>query len=114
MRQPQFKVLGTAKSKAGRLRYHVRDVNKKSKSYGQTGYITANAKYVQPAEYSKTAKTITVINVRGLSAYSNGKLTGKAKHHYRQGQVLKVKRIVLQNGHYSFQLTNKKYVSANK
>ncbi|WP_341779659.1 phosphodiester glycosidase family protein [Levilactobacillus sp. HBUAS70063] len=114
MHQPQFKVLGTAKSKAGRLRYHVRDVNKKSKSYGQTGYITANAKYVQPAEYSKTAKTITVINVRGLSAYSNGKLTGKAKHHYRQGQVLKVKRIVLQNGHYSFQLTNKKYVSANK
>ncbi|WP_082153182.1 phosphodiester glycosidase family protein [Levilactobacillus koreensis] len=114
MHQPQFKVLGTTKSKAGHLRYHVRDMNKQSKSYGKTGYITASAKYVQSAEYTKTAKTITVINAKGLNAYSNGKLAGKTKHHYRQGQVLKVKRIVRQNGKYSFQLTNKQYVSANK
>jgi len=114
MHQPQFKVLGTTESKAGHFRYHVRDMNKQSKSYGKTGYITASAKYVQSAEYTKTAKTITVINAKGLNAYSNGKLAGKTKHHYRQGQVLKVKRIVRQNGKYSFQLTNKQYVSANK
>ncbi|WP_143461317.1 phosphodiester glycosidase family protein [Levilactobacillus enshiensis] len=114
MHQPQFKVLGTAKSKAGHLRYHVRDVNKKSKSYGKTGYITASSKYIQSATYTKAAKMITVINAKGLNAYSNGKLSGKTKHHYRQGQVLKVKRIVRQNGKYSFQLTNKQYVSANK
>ncbi|NLR31147.1 phosphodiester glycosidase family protein [Levilactobacillus tujiorum] len=114
MHQPQFKVLGTTKSKTGYLRYHVRDMNKKSKGYGKTGYITASSKYVQPAEYNKKAKTITVINTRGLKAYDNGKLTGKVKHHYRQGQVLKVKRIVQQHGKYSFQLTNRQYVSANK
>jgi len=114
MHQPQFKVLGTVKSKAGHLRYHVRDLNKKSKGYGKTGYITANSKYVQSAEYSKKAKVITVINTRGLKAYGNGKLIGKVKHHYRQGQVLKVKRIVQQKGKFSFQLTNKQYVSANK
>ncbi|MFC6261819.1 phosphodiester glycosidase family protein [Levilactobacillus fujinensis] len=114
MHQPQFKVLGMAKSKAGHLRYHVRDMNKKSKSYGKTGYITASSKYVQSAEYTKAVKLVTVINAKGLNAYSNGKLAGKTKHHYHQGQVLNVKRIVRQNGKYRFQLANKQYISANK
>ncbi|WP_143461311.1 phosphodiester glycosidase family protein [Levilactobacillus enshiensis] len=114
MHRPEFKVLGISKSKDGHLRYHVRDLNKNSKGYGKTGYITASSKYVQSAEYTKKVKLLTVINIHGIKSYLNAKLTGKAKHHYNQGQFLKVKRIVHQGRTVKFQLTNGQYVSANK
>ena len=44
--RPMFVVTGYAKSNGGALRYKVRDVNKQSKHYGKTGYITANKNYV--------------------------------------------------------------------
>ncbi|MFC6261519.1 DUF5776 domain-containing protein [Levilactobacillus fujinensis] len=113
MHRPEFKVLGIAKARDGRLRYHVRDINKRSKGYGKTGYITASNKYVQSAEYTKKVKLLTVINIRGIKSYLNAKLTGKAKHHYHQGQFLKVKRVVHQGKTVKFQLTNGQYVSAN-
>lgn len=114
MRQPEFAVLGTVKAKNGRLRFHVRDVNRKSKTYKQTGYITASSSYVQNADYTKLVKRVTVINAKGLSGYKSAKLTGKVKHHYRQGQVLRVKRLIHRGKSLVFQLTNGAYITANK
>jgi len=54
-----------------------------------------------------------VINKAGVNAYSKKSLTGK-RHHYRQGQVLKVKKIVTHNLTTRFVLTNGTYVTANK
>jgi len=113
MRQPEFKVLGTT-TKGGHVRYHVRDINRHSKTYGKSGYITASAKFVQNAEYQKAPKVLTVISAKGLKAYGNAKLTGKVKHTYRQGQILKVKRIVTQKANVRFQLTNGQFITANK
>ena len=114
MRQPEFAVLGTVKAKNGRLRFHVRDVNRKSKTYKQTGYITDSSSYVQNADYTKLVKRVTVINAKGLSGYKSAKLTGKVKHHYRQGQVLRVKRLIHRGQSLVFQLTNGAYITANK
>ncbi|WP_146999962.1 DUF5776 domain-containing protein [Levilactobacillus acidifarinae] len=138
-RQPQFVVIGTAHSKGGRLRYKVRDVNRNSKTYGLVGYITARKAYVQETYYESqaraktkytlktkiksgdfvlkkgklTTKTITVINPKGINAYKTTKQTGKVTH-YRQGQQLTVKRVVHYNLTTRFQLTNGKYITANK
>ncbi|CAJ1226803.1 hypothetical protein LZY01_13400 [Levilactobacillus zymae] len=114
MHQPEFAVLGTVKAKNGRLRFHVRDVNRKSKTYKQTGYITASSSYVQNADYTKLVKRVTVINAKGLSGYKSAKLTGKVKHHYRQGQVLRTKRLIHRGQSLVFQLTNGAYITANK
>ena len=114
-RQPQFVVIGTAVSKNGHLRYKVRDVNHGSKTYGLTGYITARKTYVQPTYYRTAAKSklVTVLNPRGIDAYATARLTGKATT-YRQGTVLRVKRIVHYHLTTRFQLTTGKYVTANK
>ncbi len=63
-----FVVTGYAKSNGGALRYEVRDVNKHSKYYGKTGYITSNKRYVLNAYYQTMPKNkkITVIARRVL------------------------------------------------
>lgn len=114
MYQAQFQVLGTVKAKNGRLRFHVKDINKHSKTYKQTGYITAASSYVQSADYTAFTKRVTVINTKGLNSYKSVKLTGTVKHHYRQGQVLKVKRLIHRGQSLVFMLTNGTYVTANK
>ncbi|NLR10483.1 MULTISPECIES: DUF5776 domain-containing protein [Lactobacillaceae] len=111
--RPMFVVTGYAKSKNGAARYHVKDVNHHSKTAGKTGYVTANAKYTSRVYYATKQKTITVINPKGVNAYSKKNLTHK-KAHYRQGQVLKVKKIVNQNLTTRFVLSNGRYVTANK
>lgn len=120
-KQPQFVVLGTAHSKNGTLRYKVRDVNHGSKTYGLVGYITANKKYVRNTYYQtlttatkKKTKTITIINPKGVNAYKTASRKGKAVGHYRQGQVLKVKRIVHYRLTTRIQLTNGRYITANR
>jgi len=119
-KQPQFVVLGTATSKTGKLRYKVRDVNHGSKTYGLVGYITANKKYVRNTYYQSLTtakkgktKTITIINPKGVNAYKTTHQTGKVGH-YRQGQRLKVKRIVHHNLTTRIQLANGRYITANR
>lgn len=114
MYQPQFEVLGTTLAKNGRLRFHVRDINRKSKTHHKTGYITASKSYVQSAEYTKFVKNVTVISTRGLNAYKSVKLLGKIKKHYHQGQVLRIKHLIHHGKSLVFQLTNGSYISANK
>ncbi|MCH4165690.1 MAG: BspA family leucine-rich repeat surface protein [Lentilactobacillus diolivorans] len=111
--RPMFVVTGYARAANGKLRYQVRDVNHKSKTKGQTGYITASQKYVRPVYYATKHSTITVINPRGINAYRKANLTGKVKN-YRQGTVLRVKRIVKHNLTTRYVLTNGKYVTANR
>lgn len=114
-RQPQFVVIGKATSKHGVVRYRVRDVNRHSKTYRLTGYVTTRAAYVEPTYVPKDtkAKRITVINPRGINGYDRVNLTQKRKH-YRQGQQLQVKRIVTHNLTTRFQLPNGQYVTANR
>ncbi|MFC6207178.1 DUF5776 domain-containing protein [Levilactobacillus tongjiangensis] len=113
MNRPMFVVTGYAKSKNGVKRYQVRDVNHHSRTAGKTGYVTANAKYTVPVYYATKHSRITVINPQGINGYSKKTLTGK-RTHYRQGQVLKVKKIVTHNLTTRFVLSNGRYVTANK
>lgn len=104
----QFKIV----KKQGN-RYQVKDINKGSKTYGKTGYITTNSKYVTSVEYTKKAVKVKVINARGLSAYKTKALKGKTTH-YKKDTVLKVKQIVKVKGKYRFRLKNGKYITADK
>jgi len=113
LNRPMFVVTGYAESRHGVARYKVKDVNHHSKTAGKTGYVTANGKYTAPVYYGTKHKQITVINPRGINAYSKKNLTGKATH-YRQGQVLTVKKIVEHNLTTRFVLSNGRYVTANK
>ncbi|WP_283679678.1 DUF5695 domain-containing protein [Lentilactobacillus sp. Marseille-Q4993] len=113
--RPMFKILSTAKTDRGTLRYKVIDLNNRSRSYKKTGYITANAKYIRPVYYSKLnkSKVITVISKSGANSYKKVSLTGKYKH-YKKGAHLKVKKIVKYHLTTRFVLTNGKYVTGNK
>ncbi|MFD1550274.1 DUF5776 domain-containing protein [Levilactobacillus fuyuanensis] len=113
LNRPMFVVTGYAESKHGVARYKVKDVNHHSKTAGKTGYVTANGKYTAPVYYGTKHKQITVINPRGVNAYSKKNLTGKAIH-YHQGQVVTVKKIVEHNLTTRFVLNNGRYVTANK
>jgi len=114
-RQPQFVVIGKGTSKHGVARYQVRDVNHHSKTYRLTGYVTTRSEYVTPTYLPQISSknVITVINPQGVNGYQQANLTQKRKH-YRQGQQLKVKRIVTHNLTTRFQLTNGQYVTANR
>ncbi|MFD1454738.1 DUF5776 domain-containing protein [Levilactobacillus lanxiensis] len=109
MNRPMFKVIDFATSRNGLKRYRVKDLNGK----GTTGYITARSTYVKTVYYANKPTKITVINPKGLNAYAKKNLTGKTTH-YKQGQVLKVKKIVSHNLTTRFVLSNGTYISANK
>ncbi|WP_125581974.1 DUF5776 domain-containing protein [Levilactobacillus cerevisiae] len=111
--RPQFVVTGYARSKQGRLRYQVRDVNHHSVTFNHRGYLTARTAYVVPTYYQRAPKRIRIINPKGISAYQKVNLTRRLKH-YRKGQVLRVKRLV--NYHLTMRLvlTNGRYITANK
>ncbi|MDT6980882.1 DUF5776 domain-containing protein [Levilactobacillus zymae] len=111
--QPMFVVTGYARSTQGRLRYQVKDVNHRSRTAGKRGYVTAKTGYVTPTYYHRLAKSITVINPAGINAYRHRNLTGKTAH-YRQGQILRVRRVERHNLTTRFVLTNGRYVTANK
>lgn len=111
--RPMFLVTGYATSKNGVKRYRVKDINHLSKTDGKTGYVTANAAYTSPVYYAAKHATITVINPKGINTYSKKNLTSQQSH-YRQGQVLKVKKIVTHNLTTRFVLNNGHYISANK
>ena len=107
--RPMFKVIDFATSRNGLKRYQVKDLNGK----GTTGYITARSTYVKAVYYANKPKKLTVINPRGLNGYVKKNLTGK-RAHYRQGQVLRIKRIVTHNLTTRFVLPNGQFVSGNK
>lgn len=116
MHQAQFKVLGIIKANNGRLRFHVRDINRQSKTYKQKGYITTAKSFVQSANYTSIAKNkqLTVINPEGLNGYKSSRLMGEVKRHYHQGRFLKVKHLIHQGTLLAFQLTDGNYVTTNK
>lgn len=109
MNRPMFKIIGTATSKNGVKRYQVVDLN----GQGITGYITAKTAYSTRLHYTTRPSRVTVINPDGLNAYTKKSLTGKSIH-YRQGQVLKVKRVVTHNLNTRLVLSNGRYISGNK
>ncbi|HJE45156.1 DUF5776 domain-containing protein [Levilactobacillus namurensis] len=111
--RPMFVVTGYARTAKGTLRYQVRDVNHQSKTRGLTGYVTAKAAYVTPTYYQGRHAVVTVINPQGANAYRQKNLTQKVRH-FRQGQVVKVKRIVRHRLTTRFVLTDGTYLTANK
>lgn len=113
MKRPTFTVIGTAISKNAAMRYHVRDTNRQSSSYGQTGYLTTQAAYVNSTYYQSKPTKITVINPRGINGYSRVTLN-KFKKHYIQGTQLNVKKIVTHNQTMRFVLSNGQYITANR
>jgi len=104
----QFKIV----TKKGN-RYQVKDVNKGSKTYGKTGYITSNSKYVTSADYNKKPIKVKVINAKGLSAYNSKTLKGKHTI-YKRGTMLKIKKLVKSKGKLRLQLKNGKYITVDK
>lgn len=101
---PTFKILGTARSANGVLRYKVKG-----------GYITANKNYVAGLYYALNTKSIKVLSAAGINSYKTAKLSKSDRvKHYRKNTILKVKRIVKQGKVTRYQLTNGRYVSANK
>ncbi|MFT8994821.1 DUF5776 domain-containing protein [Lentilactobacillus hilgardii] len=111
--RPMFVVTGYARSGNGQLRYEVKDVNHLSRTANKRGYITARWSYVRPVYYSKKRTRVTVINPRGIYAYSRKNLTKRGQL-YRQGTILKVNGLVTHNLTTRFKLTNGKYVTANR
>ena len=113
--RPMFKVIDYAESANGALRYKVKDVNHRGDNAGNVGYITANTDFVVPAYYASVPKTkkVRVIASKGVNSYSYKSLSGKAKH-YKKGTTLKVKKVVKHNLTTRYQLTNGKYITANK
>lgn len=113
VKRPMFVVTGAATTKAGTLRFKVRDVNHDRKTDGQVGYITAKKAYVSGVYYQHVYRKVSIINPHGVNSYRTRKLTGKT-HHYRKGQVLTVKRIVRYHLTTRYVLINGRYVTANK
>lgn len=110
-----FVVLGYDKSNGGALRYKVRDVNHGKKTAGKVGYITANPKYVVNVYYKTMPKShkITVINKKGIHAYKNVNLTGRAKT-FKKGTHVTVKSFEKHNLTTRYKLSNGTYITANK
>lgn len=113
-KRPMFVVTGFATAKNGALRYKVKDVNHGSKTAGKTGYITTKKAYVVNVYYQAKHKKIQVINPKGINSYQNKSLKSKKAHTYKKGQILRVKKIVSYHLTTRYQLTNGKYVTANK
>lgn len=113
--RPMFVITGYDRSNNGALRFKVRDINEGTKNYGKTGYITAKRAYVLNLYYRSMPKNnkITVIAKGGVNAYKTTSLTGKTAH-YKKGTRLHVKKLVKHNLTTRYQLTNGRYVSANK
>lgn len=111
--RPMFVITGYSRDGHGNLRYKVRDVNHLTKNRNQTGYITASWKYVRPVYYQSRESTITEINPRGVNGYRKVNLTRKVTN-YKQGTVLKVKKVVNYHLTTRFILDNGQYVTANR
>lgn len=97
-----FKIIGTAKSTNGALRYRVKG-----------GFITASKKHVANLYYQSHTKRIRVIADKGINQYKDAKLTKRAGH-VKRGKVLRIKKLVKVGNVTRYQLTNGNYITGNK
>ena len=111
--RPMLIITGYDHSKAGLLRYQVKDMNRNSTSYHKTGYITDAAGFVAPVYYQKAVSQVKVIATHGVNTYRKVGLTNKVRH-FKKGQVIKV--IGLKHNHQTtrFVLQHGDYLTANK
>ncbi|WP_395390641.1 MULTISPECIES: DUF5776 domain-containing protein [Levilactobacillus] len=113
MKQPTFLVTGVTTSEAGNHRYQVRDTNRQSQTYGETGYVTTKADYVTASYYQNAPQTVTVINPGGINGYDFAALS-QPQVAYSQGKQLAVKKVVTHGQTTRLLLTNGKYISGNR
>lgn len=110
-KRPQFLITGVAKSRAGHLRYLVRDVTPNNKRKGQTGYVTAQAAFTVKTYYQHAPKRVKLLT--GTNAYREVALKHRVKH-FKRGRVLRVKKVVTYHLTTRFMLTNGTYITGNK
>ncbi|MGY5340466.1 MucBP domain-containing protein, partial [Levilactobacillus spicheri] len=108
---PQFLITGVAKSRAGHLRYLVRDVTPNNKRKGQTGYVTAQAAFTVKTYYQHAPKRVKILT--GTNAYREVALKHRVKH-FKCGRVLRVKKVVTYHLTTRLMLTNGTYITGNK
>lgn len=113
MKQPTFLVTGVTTSKAGNDRYQVRDANRHSPTYGETGYVTTKTDYVTASYYQNAPRTVTVINPGGINGYGSAALS-QPQVAYAQGTQLAVKKVVTHGKMTRLLLSNRKYISGNR
>ncbi|GEO66961.1 BspA family leucine-rich repeat surface protein [Levilactobacillus spicheri] len=110
-KRPQFLITGVAKSRAGHLRYLVRDVTPNTQRTGQTGYVTAQAAFTVKTYYQHAPKRVKLLT--GTNAYREVALKHRVKH-FKRGRVLRVKKVVTYHLTTRFMLTNGTYITGNK
>lgn len=106
--RPMFLVISQQTNKQGHAIYRVKDINS-----GKTGYTLSGSKYFAPAYYSAKVTRIKVINPKGINEYGKVNLTSK-KRHVKKNASLSVRKVVNYGLYSRMQLTNGRYITANK
>lgn len=100
---PQFKVVGTAQSTQGRLRYRLDDGT----------YITARPEYVAKLHWQSLYHRLYVTHPQGLRAYADAKMSQPAQW-LKQGTAVTVSQIVRRGTETRFVLSDGTYISGSK
>lgn len=106
--RPMFLVISQQTNKQGHAIYRVKDMNS-----GKTGYTLSGSKYFAHAYYSAKVTRIKVINPKGINEYGKVNLTSK-KRHVKKNASLSVRKVVNYGLSNRMQLTNGRYITANK
>ena len=106
--RPMFLVISQQTNKQGHAIYRVKDINS-----GKTGYTLSGSKYFAHAYYSAKVTRIKVINPKGINEYGKVNLTSK-KRHVKKNASLNVRKVVNYGRYNRMQLTNGRYITANK
>ncbi|WP_420167057.1 DUF5776 domain-containing protein [Lactobacillus helveticus] len=106
--RPMFLVISQQTNKQGHAIYRVKDMNS-----GKTGYTLSGSKYFAHAYYSAKVTRIKVINPKGINEYGKVNLTSK-KRHVKKNASLSVRKVVNYGLYNRMQLTNGRYITANK
>lgn len=106
--RPMFLVISQQTNKQGYAIYRVKDMNS-----GKTGYTLSGSKYFAHAYYSAKVTRIKVINPKGINEYGKVNLTSK-KRHVKKNASLSVRKVVNYGRSNRMQLTNGRYITANK
>ena len=106
--RPMFLVISQQTNKQGYAIYRVKDMNS-----GKTSYTLSGSKYFAHAYYSAKVTRIKVINPKGINEYGKVNLTSK-KRHVKKNASLSVRKVVNYGLSNRMQLTNGRYITANK
>nr|WP_202596983.1 DUF5776 domain-containing protein [Lactobacillus helveticus] len=106
--RPMFLVISQQTNKQGHAIYRVKDMN-----LGKTGYTLSGSKYFAHAYYSAKVTRIKVIYPKGINEYGKVNLTSK-KRHVKKNASLSVRKVVNYGLSNRIQLTNGRYITANK